>query len=104
MSTPEGAVKGAIKGYLRSLPCCWFHMTMTYGYGTSGAPDIIGCYKGVFFAIEVKAPGKLSRLTPLQKQAIAHINAAQGWAIAADSLQHVIELIRLIDVSLKVPA
>jgi Holliday junction resolvase len=98
--TPEGKVKAAIKGYLRTLPNCWFFMPATHGYGVNGVPDIVGCYKGVFFAIECKAPGKLRQLTALQAMQIREINHAHGWAIAADTLQHVEELFRLIDISL----
>lgn len=101
---PEGKVKQAIKGFLRSLASCWFFMPAAHGYGVNGIPDFVGCYKGVFFAIEAKAPGKMSTLTPLQKQAIAGINGAAGWAIAADRLEPVVEMFRLIDVSLKEPA
>lgn len=101
MLTPEGRVKAAIKKFLHTLADCWFFMPAAHGYGVNGIPDIIGCYRGLFFAIEVKAPGKLKNLTPLQAMQIANINGAQGWAIAADSLGHVEELIRLIDITLE---
>jgi BMFP domain-containing protein YqiC len=96
-TTPEGKVKGAIKAYLRTLVHCFFFMPAAHGYGVNGIPDIIGCYKGIFFAIEVKAPGKLRNVTALQRMQINQINQAQGWAIAADSVQHVHELFELID-------
>ena len=98
--TPEGRVKALIKGYLRGLADCWFFMPATHGYGVNGVPDIVGCYKGVFFAIEVKAKGNLKGLTALQRMQIKAINDAHGWAIAADSLEPVVEMFRLIDISL----
>ena len=102
--TPEGKVKDNIKGWLRQQPNCWFFMANTHGYGVNGVPDIVGCYKGVFFAIEVKAPGKLKGVTPLQQMQINAINQAHGWACAADNLARVEEMFRLIDVSLGVAA
>jgi hypothetical protein len=96
-NTPEAKVKASIKMYLRSLPKCFFFFPAAHGYGVNGIPDVIGCYQGVFFAVEVKAPGKLKNVTALQHMQIAAINDAQGWAIAADSVQAVEELIHLID-------
>jgi hypothetical protein len=96
-TTPEGKVKGHIKAYLRTLPKCFFFFPAAHGYGVNGIPDVIGCYQGVFFAIEVKAPGKLKNVTALQRMQIAAINDAQGWAIATDNVQAVVELITLID-------
>ena len=54
-----------------------------------GCPDILACLNGKFIAIEVKAPGKLSTLTPLQEHQIAAINISGGLAFAADSLETV---------------
>jgi len=104
MMTPEKRVKEAIKAFLRKLPNCWFFMPAAHGYGVNGIPDIVGCYRGVFFAIEVKAPGKLKQVTPLQQMQINSINQAHGWACAADSVERVLELFRLIDISLRHPA
>jgi hypothetical protein len=102
MKTPEGRVKDVIKAYLRSLPNCWFFMANTHGYGVNGVPDIVGCYRGVFFAIEVKAPGKLKGVTPLQQMQINEINQAHGWACAADDERRVHEMFALINASLGV--
>src|SRR5678816_355175 len=102
--TPEGKVKDAIKGYLRSLPDCWFFMPAAHGYGVNGVPDIVGCYRGMFFAIEAKAPGKIKQVTPLQRMQITSINEAHGWACAADSLEPVHEMFKLMDIALGVAA
>jgi hypothetical protein len=99
--TPEALLKTKIKGFLLTLHHCFFFMPAAHGYGVNGIPDIVGCYKGVFFAIEVKAPGKLTNVTALQRIQLNAINQAQGWAIAADSVQHVHELFELIDKSLE---
>jgi Holliday junction resolvase len=56
-----------------------------------GIPDIVACINGRFYAIEVKAAGKLSTLTPIQKYQLRKITEAGGIAFPADSLDTVIE-------------
>lgn len=41
-----------------------------------GVPDILGCYKGKFFAIESKLPGKEKNLSPYQKVKLKKYKAA----------------------------
>ena len=50
----------------------------------AGLPDLIGCVRGRFVGIECKAPGKLNRLTNLQKKIIRLIRKAGGLAFATD--------------------
>ena len=57
----------------------------------NGVPDILFCKDGKFCAIEVKARGKKSRVTELQKVHIDLINKTGGKAIVADDLFDVIE-------------
>jgi Holliday junction resolvase len=102
--TPEGRVKTAIKAFLKSLHDCWYFMPATHGYGSSGVPDIVGCYKGVFFAIEVKAPGKRNTVTALQMMQINGISEAMGWAIVSDDVDRVREMFAMIDLTLNVAA
>lgn len=52
---------------------------MMSGYGRSGVPDIIACYKGRFLAIECKS-GK-NTPTLLQLRNIDDIKRNQGLAI-----------------------
>jgi hypothetical protein len=76
--TPEVKVKNKVKKILDGLGCYHFS-PLSGGYGRSGVPDIIACYKGRFVAIECKA-GK-GRLTELQKYNIEQIQATGGLAI-----------------------
>jgi hypothetical protein len=76
--TPEVKVKNKVKKILDSLSCYHFS-PLSGGYGRSGVPDIIACYKGRFVAIECKA-GK-GKLTELQKYNIEQIQATGGLAI-----------------------
>jgi hypothetical protein len=100
--TPEAALKAKIKGLLLTLHDCWFFFPAAHGYGINGVPDIVGCYKGVFFAIEVKAPGKLRNVTALQQMQIDGINRALGYAIATDDVQRVRDLFVQIDRMIKI--
>jgi penicillin-binding protein-related factor A (putative recombinase) len=53
-----------------------------------GVSDIIGCYKGRFFAIEVKRPGR----SPTEEQAkfLNQVSRAGGIALTAWCVEHVI--------------
>jgi len=75
--TPEKKVKVTITKQLDSLGCYYF-FPATGGYGSSGVPDIVGCYKGKFFGIECKA-GK-GKTTLLQDMHLSRIAIAGGIA------------------------
>lgn len=77
-TTPEGKVKQACKKILNELGAYHF-FPATGGYGRSGVADIVGCYKGLFFAIECKA-GK-GRLTALQAAELDRVEGAGGLAL-----------------------
>lgn len=88
--TPEGKVKSDIKKFLDSLgSSCWYFSPMMMGYGKKGVPDIIGCYKGYFFAIEVKAPGKIHDTTPWQEKECSAIAGAMGTVMVVDDVEGV---------------
>lgn len=57
----------------------------------SGVPDILFCKNGKFCAVEVKAKGKKSKVTELQKHHLFLIQSSGGKAIVADDLFDVIE-------------
>lgn len=83
MRTPESYEKADIDKFLAEH-ACYVCTPTTGGYGKSGVPDRIGCYKGRLFAIEVKREGK--EPTPLQWKRIREIEAAGGkafWGTAA---------------------
>jgi Holliday junction resolvase len=60
----------------------------------SGLPDIRGCYKGLFFAIEVKKLSTKNNASKLQLMNIRKINDAGGKAIVAWSTEQVQDLIK----------
>lgn len=86
--TPEKKVKAKVVAILKELRAYYFYAS-TGGYGASGVPDIICCYKGRFLAIECKA-GK-GKTTALQEKNIAQIIAQGGLAIVVneDNIDHV---------------
>lgn len=88
--TPEAKVKRKVSTILKNLGAYYFY-PVTGGYGTSGVPDIVGCYRGSFFGIECKA-GK-NKPTPLQQLALDNISKQGGIAmvICEDNTGKVVE-------------
>ena len=78
--TPEAKVKARVRKLLDELRIYYF-FPATHGYGRSGVPDIIGCFMGLFVAIECKA-GK-GQLTGLQELELTKIKAAGGFTFVA---------------------
>jgi hypothetical protein len=81
--TPEGKVKAECKKFLKARGI-FFFMPVSNGMGQVGIPDIICCYKGLFVAIETKAPGKRANLTDNQKRIMENIRDADGFAFVVD--------------------
>ena len=79
--TPEAKVKRRITAKLKDMGAYYFY-PMTGGYGRSGVPDIVGCYRGMFFGIEVKA-GK-NKPTALQTKNLREIEAQGGLALVVN--------------------
>ncbi len=79
--TPEGQVKKDVKDFLKSLGRnCWYFMPMSFGYGKSGVPDFIICYKGYFLAPETKR-AKGGKSEPWQEQQQQEIRIAGGMSM-----------------------
>ena len=81
MATPESRVKRVVVNQLKQLKAYYF-FPATGGYGRSGVPDIIGCWKGMFFGIECKA-GK-NKPTALQDKNLRDISDAGGLALVVN--------------------
>ena len=81
MMTPEKKVKTKVVEILKGFGVYYFYAS-TGGYGASGVPDIICCYKSRFIGIECKA-GK-GKTTALQEKNIAQIIAQGGLAIVVN--------------------
>ena len=94
--TPEGKVKAACKKFLRERGV-FFFMPVSNGMGQVGIPDIICCYKGLFVAIETKAPGKRANVTDNQKRIMENIREADGFAFVVDDPSELSVLFNSID-------
>lgn len=57
----------------------------------SGLPDIIGCYRGRFIAVEVKMPG--NKPSPVQERVIQKIWDAGGSALVAHSVEEALKVL-----------
>jgi len=81
MATPEKKVKDKVKKILGEHDAYYF-MPATGGFGKSGVPDIVACYKGKFLGIECKANG--GKPTALQEKNLAEIMNRGGIAVLVD--------------------
>ena len=96
LMTPEAKVKKQVKKILDDLGAYHFS-PFTSGYGRSGVPDIIVCYKGKFIGIECKA-GK-GKLTALQERNIKQIKHNEGLAIVINegNIEELLALVKEIE-------
>lgn len=92
-ATPEKKVKDAVAKVLKQYGVYFFY-PVTGGFGRSGVPDIVGCYKGNFIAIECKAGKNVP--TALQVQELNKINGAGGVAIVANE-KNIGDVAKLLD-------
>ena len=76
--TPEAKVKKKVVAQLKEIGAYYFY-PVTGGYGVSGVPDIVGCYRGMFFGIECKAGS--NKPTPLQDKNLTDIKKQRGIAV-----------------------
>jgi Holliday junction resolvase len=91
--TPEAKVKKKVVDVLKKGGAYYF-FPATGGYGRSGVPDIVGCYRGVFFAIECKAG--VNKPTALQEAEMNKIREANGQVLVVneDNISDVTILLR----------
>ena len=79
--TPEGKVKDKVKITLAMMGA-YYCMPATGGYGNSGMPDILCCYKGRFIAIECKSGTK--KPTRLQQTHLDEIESQGGLSFVVN--------------------
>ena len=73
--TPEKKVKRKVMEQLKVMKA-YTVTPMTSGFGNSGVPDVLCCYKGRFIGIECKANG--GKMTALQIHNLNMIKNAGG--------------------------
>ncbi len=79
--TPEAKVKKKVVNVLKENGAYYF-FPATGGYGRSGVPDVVGCYRGVFFGIECKAGS--NKPTALQEAEMRKIREANGITLVVN--------------------
>ena len=97
--TPEAKVKKVVSKQLKELQeqfKLYYFYPATGGYGRSGVPDIVGCYKGMFFGIECKA-GK-NTPTALQEKNLRDIALADGLQVVIneENMGEVTQMLKLV--------
>lgn len=81
MATPESKVKKKVVDLLKSYGVYFFY-PVTGGYGRSGVPDIVACWKGRFIGIECKTKGNPP--TALQMKNLMQITDQHGISLLVD--------------------
>jgi hypothetical protein len=61
----------------------------------AGISDIVGCYHGLFVAIEVKQPG--GKVSPIQERFLASVDENGGYTCVAESTFDVVDFIKKVD-------
>lgn len=86
---PETKFKLEVYKRLKEIGACWFEKIQQRSI--RGTPDILGCRKGKFFALELKTP--TGRPTKLQWLKLKDIHQAGGLArlVTENNLEEVIE-------------
>ena len=87
----ENKIQSSIVRFLKRQEGCWVYPTCDRF--TVGVPDILGCLKGRFFALEVKQPK--AQLKKIQAYHLEKIRKAGGIAERVDSLKGVKKLLSL---------
>lgn len=87
--TPESRNKSSVRKLLARYQGMYSYWPVPGGFGRATV-DVLGCYRGRFFAIEVKAPGKKPTLR--QTQALSEMQAAMGMTFVIDDVDAVDEL------------
>jgi len=86
----EQQIQKKIITYLESIGC---YVVKVISASKSGVPDILGCYEGVFFGIEVKTPGTSNNVSKLQEYNLDKIIGAGGHSLVAWEVEQVEEFI-----------
>lgn len=76
--TPEKKVKQKVVKVLEEAGAYYFY-PVSGGYGSSGVPDIVCCYKGAFIGIECKAGNNTP--TALQLKNLERISKSGGYSL-----------------------
>ena len=82
----EATIQRNIVRYLRGLGA-WCLKVHGSPYQRAGVPDLLCCYRGRFYAFEVKRSGE--RATPIQAHELEQVQTAGGTATVVTSVEDV---------------
>ena len=84
----EKSIEQAIRRYLKGIGA---KVEKIHPWAHNGVPDLLGCYRGKFLALEVKKPGGV--LSPLQQRELRQWAEAGAIAGRVESVEEVKELL-----------
>lgn len=87
----EAKIQREILQALQGVPGVWLFNVHGSARQQSGIPDLVGCYRGRFFGIEVKRPGEVR--TPKQTLTMEKIASADGLTGVATCIEEALEII-----------
>ena len=85
-------LRGNKRKCIKPLGGYWINIHGGDPYMPRGIPDILGCYKGRFIAIEVKIPGKTP--TSIQRVTLAALRRAGAVTAVVYALEDVKEVLK----------
>lgn len=89
----ESEITRKIQRYLASVDGWWGFKVLGGGAQMRGVPDIVGCYRGRFVALEVKRPAGLGVVSELQRLRLRQIGEAGGLAVVVYGVEDVRQVI-----------
>jgi len=87
----EQQIQKKITTYLEKEGC---YVVKVISATKSGVPDILGCYEGVFFGIEVKTPKTKNNVSKLQEYNLDKIQESGGHSLVAWEVEQVEDFIK----------
>jgi Holliday junction resolvase len=93
--TPESKVKKRVTALLKARGAYYF-TPVTGGFGTSGVPDIVACYKGKFLGIECKAGSRQPTALQLKNLEDIQKNGGESLVVREDTIDLLEELLNLL--------
>lgn len=96
----ESWLRDKVTALLKRYEYIYFEKRSPGPYTANGRPDFTGCLRGRFFAIELKHPNSKnpdSLLTTAQRDNLERVQRAGGYAVCANSVEAVEDMLRKID-------
>lgn len=93
MNKPETTLRNSIVKEVKARYGLDLYIKKIHGspYQEAGIPDLIGCYKSVFFGMEIKVG--VNGATLIQEANIRDIILSGGWARVIRSVEEAVEFI-----------